>query len=72
MRKQRSGCIVQLFKALSGKIPPKVLTNKYFTGEQDEIKKALQKLLWEKDDSGLDAHQLSLVLKNKSVAKLIE
>lgn len=29
VRKQRSGCIVQLFKALSGKIPQKILTNPY-------------------------------------------
>ena len=29
VKKQRSGCLVQLFKALSGKIPPQVLTNKF-------------------------------------------
>lgn len=29
VRKQKTGCIVQLFKALSGKVNFKVLTNKY-------------------------------------------
>jgi hypothetical protein len=32
VRKQRSGCILQLFKVLSGKIPNKMLTNIYLQG----------------------------------------
>ena len=47
VRKQRSGCIVQLFKALSGKIPPKILTNPYLKNSTPEQqKKILQQLLW--------------------------
>lgn len=50
VRKQRSGCIVQLFKALAGKIPQKILANCYIKNSTPEQhKKILQQLLWEKD-----------------------
>lgn len=73
VRKQRMGCLVQLFKALSGRIPSDIMTNKYLSSlTPEEGQKILQRLLSQVDSSGLDAYQLSLILKNKSMAKMLE